>query len=121
MEIETTETFLEQLDLGNYKDTFKERGYELGILKEKCENELRRIIGELKLPFSTQDLIISEIQRLKTKGKIMLFNLFINFTCSYLFIAMDLCPLTCIMHRQLSVYIFAKTPNRFFFQKMWRV
>lgn len=69
MEIETIETFLEQLDLGNYKKAFKENGFELGILKEKSEDELRRMIEKLELPLSTQDQIISEIQTLKIKGK----------------------------------------------------
>ena len=74
------ETFLEQLELGNYIDTFKESGYELGILKEKSDDELRTMIVELNLPSSTQDLIITKIQTLKKRVSTMLFKLFIDFT-----------------------------------------
>lgn len=69
METGTIETFMENLGLHRYIDIFKDNEVELELLLDLSENELDKILKDLKLPIGIQMKILKGLQYMKKMGE----------------------------------------------------
>lgn len=69
MESETTETFLQSLQLDKLIPLFHELDIDLGLLMELSETELKELMTEMKLSLGNRYKISKRVQKIKAGGK----------------------------------------------------
>lgn len=69
MESETTETFLQSLQLDKLIPLFHELDIDLGLLMELSETELKELMTEMKLSLGNRYKIAKRLQKIKAGSK----------------------------------------------------